>query len=365
MNRPQDLIPATVPGEQLGLLPRGYRPAVVADANALISDAIHRWRFGFSLMPFLAEHKIISLATAAHIDEKVYARLPLACRNARADFDAVTNVYETHHRPLLRLVSVGDLMLHDERVGAVALADPEDVPLAQLGVLLAPALVLTRDKHLLGAGIGVREWADALVKLKELMELEQAMWGLADGVLITGGLTFYGVRGLIRALLGSELALGLALGVALGLGLFYREELAGNSRRLKQRAAPVVERVVDGMSVAVERWEVADGRVRPTLVRPHPTETLEATVARTLLQSADPLPATTILSLLPHPWRENGEEQLRTVLREQPAFELVRGRRWGTPPRRRSSPAFSADGERRRRSGLVPGPPLRRGVPAN
>ena len=85
---------------------------------------------------------------------------------------------------------------------------------------------------------------------------------------------------------------------------------------------------MDGMSAAVERWEAADVRVRPTVMRPHPTDTLEATVARTLLPAADPLPAATILSRLPHPWRETGEEQLRTVLRDQPAFELVRGRGW-------------------------------------
>jgi hypothetical protein len=326
----QALVPVTPADAPVGfgLRPRGYRPTVVPDANALISDAIRRWRFGFTLMPFLAEQNVIALATAAHIDDKVYARLPEACHNAHADLDAVTDVYETRHRPLLRLVSFGELMLHDDRVGAVALADAEDVPLAQLGVLLAPALVLTRDKHLLGAGIGVREWADALVKLKELMELERAMWSAADGALITGSLTFYGVRGVIRALMRSELALGLALGAAFGLGLFYREELADTTRRLKERAAPVVERAMDSMSLAVERWEAADSRVRPTLVRPHPTESLQATVAHTLLPAGNPLPAATIQGRLPYQWRDAAEEQLMGVLREQPAFELVRGRGW-------------------------------------
>jgi hypothetical protein len=336
----QALLPATVPGEQLGLRPRGYRRAVVVDANALISDAIYRWRAGFSLMPMLAEKNTIALVTAEHIDEKVHARLPQACANTHADLDAVTEVYETCHRPVMRLVSVGDLMRHDDRVGAVALADPEDVPLAQLGVLLAPALVLTRDKHLLGAGIGVREWADALSKLKELQELEQTIWSVADGVVITGGLTFYGVRGLVRALLRSEFALGLVLGVALSIAYFRREQIAGGSQRLKERMTPVVGRAMDGMSATVERWETAENRVRPTLVRPHPTESLEATVARTLLPAGEPLSAATIQSQLPYPWRETPVEALMGVLREQPAFELVRGRGWTlghaapTPPPR-------------------------------
>jgi hypothetical protein len=118
--------------------PTDRRPAVIADANALISDSIRRTRGLFNIMPFLAERKLISLLTAEHIDEKVYARLPEACNNAHADRAAATHAYETVHRPLLRLVRVGHLMLGDPRVATVALADSEDVPVAQLGVLLAP-----------------------------------------------------------------------------------------------------------------------------------------------------------------------------------------------------------------------------------
>ena len=57
---------------------------------------------------------------------------------------------------------------------------------------------------------------------------------------------------------------------------------------------------------------------------PHPAERLEAAVARALLPSADPLLTATILSPLPHPWRETPAEQLRAILREEPALELVR-----------------------------------------
>jgi hypothetical protein len=326
----QTLLPVHVPtaGEHLGLRPPGYRPAVVVDANALISDAIHRCRLDFSLMTFLAEQNIIALATATHIDEKVYARLPVACRNAHADLDAALEVYETHHRPRLRLVSMGDLMLDDERVATVALADPEDVPVAQLGVLLAPSLVLTQDKHLVGAGIGVAEWADALSKLKELMELEETIWSVAEGAAITSTLAFYGVRGLVRALMRSDLVLGLTLAAALGLGYRYREQIAGGTRRLKEQAGPVKERAMEEMTKAVERWQAADNRVRPTLVLPHPTESIEGAVARALLPSALPLGATTIQRQLPYPWGDTPVAQLMDVLRENPAFELVRGRGW-------------------------------------
>jgi len=84
-------------------------------------------------MPFLAQRRLIHLLAAEHIDEKVYAKLPEACENTHADLGAATHAYETVHRPLLRLVDVGELMLRDERVGAVRIAEAEDVPVAQLG----------------------------------------------------------------------------------------------------------------------------------------------------------------------------------------------------------------------------------------
>jgi len=321
-------LPETSAAELFALRPRGHRPTVVADANALISDAMRRSRGDFSLMPFLAERGLIRLVTAEHIDEKVYARLPEACRNAHADIGAARDAYETFHRPLLRFVDVGDLMAHDERVGAVAVADEEDAPVAQLGVLLAPAMVLTQDTDLLDAGIGVSEWAKALKQLKELIELDQMMWAGAEGVILTGGLTFYGFRGLRRMLFRSELALGFVLASA-ALGYIYRDQLREAQGRFKERSGPVVEKAAAGMSVAVERWEAADRRVRPTLARPHETESLEAVVARVLLQCDEPVGAAAVHARLPYPWREASEvARVMDVLREQPAFELVRGRGW-------------------------------------
>ena len=331
--------PGSSAAELFATRPRGHRPAVIADANALIADSIRRARGVFSLMPFLAERHLIRLLAADHIDGKVYARLPDACKKKRdVDLAAVTHAYETFHRPLLRLVQVGDLMLDDGRVGAVGLADAEDVPVAQLGVLLAPSLVLTRDPHLLDAGIGVEQWADALVLLKELVELDQMMWAGADGVMLSGALTVHGIGGLVRLLSRSELVLGVVLGLALGLGYWFRHELRQAPAKLRESNWSALERVFTQAALAAERWEDADSRVRPTLVRPTTTETIEAVIARTLLQCGGPVPAVEVHHQLPCPWREDVVvDQVMVVLREQPAFELVRGRGWmlGHSPRER------------------------------
>jgi hypothetical protein len=321
-------VPAAAPANLFALRPRGHRPAVVADANALISDAIRRSQGRFTLMPFLAQRQLIQVVTAEHIDEKVYARLPVACRNAHADLASATAVYESLHRPLLRLVSIGDLMADDARVGVVALADEEDMPLAQLAVLLAPSLVLTQDRHLLDAGFGAREWGECLSLMKDLIELDAMMWGAADGVVITGALTVHGVGGIVNLLRRSELVLGVVIGLSIALGYQYRHQLREAPARLKERSGPVIERVLTGMSEAFERWEAADRQVRPRLVAPREVESLEAEVARVLLQCTEPVGAAAVHPRLPDGWRVLPVEQVMAVLRAQSAFEFTRGRGW-------------------------------------
>lgn len=95
--------------------PRDRRPAVVADANALIADSVLPGARAVHLMLFLAEHKLINVLTAEHLDAKVYEHLPEACEHSHVDLTDATLAYETFHRPLLRFVNVGDLMLPDDR----------------------------------------------------------------------------------------------------------------------------------------------------------------------------------------------------------------------------------------------------------
>jgi hypothetical protein len=320
--------PHPFPPEALTTHPADRRPAVIADANALIADSIRRSRGLFNIMPFLAERKLITLLTAEHIDQKVYARLPDACSNASADLAAATDAYETVHRPLLRLVRLGDVMRDDPRVAAVALADDEDVAVAQLGVLLAPALVLTRDPHLLDAGIGVRQWADALVLMKELIELDELMWGATHGIALAGAVAWSGVAALARLLQRSKLALGIAIGLAIAAGVEFRRELRTVPKKLKDRGSPLIEAMFVHTAAAFERRQLAEQRVQATLVRPHKVETLDAMVARVLVQHDEPLRGDEIHARLPPAWCDCTVAHVMSVLRGGPPFELTRGRGW-------------------------------------
>lgn len=309
-----------------GLLPfhaLWQRPTVIADANALIQDVIRRSRNRFSLMPLLAQYRLINLLTAEHVDAKVYEHLPRACQNAHADPSIATKIYETQYRPLLRLVAVGDLMADDERVRAVALVDEEDVPIAQLGVLLAPSLVLTQDAHLLAAGIGVKAWADALVLIKRLVELHMSMWGAAHGLALPGVLAVHGIAKLVRLLERSEVALGIAL-----LVILFRHQLKNALTWLKEAGALAFERALSLLALTFERRDDIQSQLRTTLVPPHESEALEVAIAQLLLQHDQPVGAAAIHAALPYSSRRLELDELMRVLRLQPAFRLVPGRGW-------------------------------------
>lgn len=309
--------------------PRYRRPSVIADANALISDSMRSTRGLPCIMPTLARGGVINLVTAEHIDSKVYERLPDACRNTRTGVAAATEAYETTLRPLLRLVAVGELMLDDPLVGAVELVDEEDRAVAQLAVLLAPSMVLTMDKHLIAAGLGIREWADALFKLKHIAEIDDLVWGTASGASLAATLSIHGVIEFGRLLARSPIALGLTVSALLSAVLFYRNQIRALPGRVREHAGPVLDTAAVKANDLFERQHAMHRLIEPALVLPHPDEVLEAMVARVLIQRRDPLPGGHVHAQLPYSWREGYDvEDVMDVLRSEPPFRLVRGRGW-------------------------------------
>jgi hypothetical protein len=316
--------------EVLAVPPASRRPSVIADANALISDAIRTTRSKPCVMPSLARAGVINLVTAEHIDEKVYARLPTACADTHTSLAAATAAYETVYRPLLRLVSVGDLMLDDPHAASVALADPDDDgPVAQLAVLLAPSMVLTMDKELIAAGFGVRDWADALYKLKLLVELDDLMWGTASGAELVARLTMGGVVELGRFLFRSEIALGITLGAVVGTLLWYRDEARDLAVHAGRRLGPPLGKAAKYAGELFEQRDAAERRVQPMLVLPGEDESLTAMVARALVQRREPLAGRKVHAQLPVEWREAFTVgDVMDELRYEAPFSLVRDRGW-------------------------------------
>ena len=304
------------------------RSIVVADASALISDVLRRTRGHFSLMPWLAAQNFITLLAPEHIDSKVYLRLTRACEDGGYDYEEAIRTYETLYRPYLRLVEVGELVLDDPRVAFVAIQDEEDIPVAQLGVLLAPALVLTQDKHLLRSGIGVRQWADGLVLLKGVTEVDQLARGGALGVSLAARLSYAGVSQIARFLARNDIALGVTLGVGIAAALFYRPHMRHAADVMKREGGPAIENVMLKAAEALERRDGMEAALQPSLIKPSRAESLEASLARILAQHADPIPAATICQRVTYGRHEIERNVALDVLHREPAFRFLPGRGW-------------------------------------
>ncbi len=307
----------------------GQRPIVLVDANALIGDAV---RFSTSrpcLLPYLAQRGEIRMISSAHIDEKVYLRLPKACRNAGADLDTVTGIYKETYRPLLRLVEAGELAADDPGVCAVRLRDKEDAPLAQLAVLLAPSLVLTRDRDLHDYGFGSDNYGDQLKLVNGLVALDDQLSGAVEGVVRATALIAMGIQGLINLLRRSELMMAVTVGLSLVFGCHYRDRLREMPGAVKRRRGPILEEVSQRTGAAFLEWQEAQASVETHLVTA-PSTSLESEVARILAQNREPAGATGIYGeLTTYSRREQiTDRDLKDMMWAQPAFEFVVGCGW-------------------------------------
>jgi hypothetical protein len=168
-------------GEFPSLLRMIPRHPVVPDANAIAEDVVHYANrelatgVGFSRLTLLAGLGVAHAFVPEHIPGKVELWLEKVARDCKVDIALAYGTWGRVHRPLLHVVELPEITAADDpRVVAVLVADPEDAPVAQLAVLLAPALLLTKDHHLLDAGLGVARWADALGIVKQVVEMDGA-----------------------------------------------------------------------------------------------------------------------------------------------------------------------------------------------
>lgn len=220
----------TIPSEVLAVAPTRRRRPVVVDANSLIEDALWRARTGFSALTLLAEQHLVSVVAPVHVAREVREHLPRVaarngCRNA-------IEVFETVHLPLIQVVELPSELPADARVAGVAVRDADDAPLAHLAALLAPAVVLTRDRHLTREGFGEEDWLTTILLLRRLVELDKMFYGVSRFVSLGMYLSGLGLTSLLRRLAQSRAALGLAIGLVLGGALWFRTQLRRRGRGL-------------------------------------------------------------------------------------------------------------------------------------
>jgi hypothetical protein len=308
--------------------PTQRRLPVVAGANALIPNVIHHAREQFSFLTLLIERELITLASAVHIREEVAEYLPgRAARYGVAD--AAERSWKEAHEPLIHFVELaGDEFTDDHRLIEVAGNDEDDVPAAQLGLLLAPAMVLTRDRDLTDVGIGLGYWVEPARVLLKLAEMEEQMYGQAHGaaLLLTISARALGAGG--KALTRSPVLTGLAVALAIMALTDWRQGSLSVLVRLRSAAGVLLERGLPLIADAFDRHESAQAKIEATLLQPLASPDLCSMVARLLAQSGAPCPPARLLDDLHRRGRKVSEHNLRSLLADHPAFVAVRGQGW-------------------------------------
>lgn len=277
------------PPSQTALAMFGIEPQpVVPDANALIDDVIHYARRqlaagrGYSRLTSLTDIGVARAFVPMHILEKVDLRLERALQDCGIDVGLGYEIWDTVLRPLLSAVELPPITDRDDpRVLAVLDADEEDASVAQLAVILAPALLLTRDRDLLDAGLGVVKWADALGLVQQIAAADSMVNGsarLAVGGLWAGGLA---VRQAGRVLVRSPLLAGLALAIVFMLVTDWRESARGRLVDAGAKSKRVGTAIMEQLAEQYERREAAEAQLQALLVTPGEPSTI-ARVAREL-----------------------------------------------------------------------------------
>jgi len=233
--------------------------------------------------------------------EKVDLRLEQAARNCGIDIEFAYEIWNTAVRPLLTVVDLPAITDRDDpRVLAVRAVDNEDAPVAQLAVTLAPALLLTRDHHLVDAGLGVARWADALGLVQQIAAADSMVNGSAALTLAGLWATVAAIRGAGRVLVRSPILAGLAIAVIFMLLTDWRE--SARSRLVEAGAASkhagtaVIEQLADQYA----KRHHADAQLQALLVTPGEPTTVSRVVRELAVagpRSADQLAGSLAIDL--------------------------------------------------------------------
>ncbi len=121
----------------------------------------------------------VGLFASSHIYEEFYERASSQERRGFAT-GQILDLFERSYLPRIRFVDVAGLPL-ETRALAVHEADPDDLPTAQLALLLAPCHVYTDDRDLTEAGFGQeRNWLSLVRSAERTRQVDQTVLVIAE-----------------------------------------------------------------------------------------------------------------------------------------------------------------------------------------
>lgn len=277
MSTPQKSLLERAPfgGPQLGVL----------DTNTIFNDLIYQLRHerDEGLMVQSSREGAIRLLASSHVYGEVYERVPT---QERRGFPAeqILALFERSYLPHIHFVDIGG-MPPDSRTLAVSNTDPDDLPTAQLALLIAPCHVYTDDPDLTEAGFGYkRNWLPLIRSAEKTMQVDRAF-------LVAAELTKLGWHKLrpwfkknLREIGPGEAMIGTALGLAILMALppagqARLDQMISGGGRFLAGAGELTASA--GLGLAGERVRHL-GYLAESAVAPQSAPTLEQRLARKL-----------------------------------------------------------------------------------
>lgn len=294
-------------------VPGFARHPVIADQNVLVQD-IHRYRLKrFTVLTFLAEREAITLLTV----ERARLRVPeiIAEKSSAPAHDLW--LWNTVYLPIVRFVEIPETMCAGQpRIESIE--DPEDIPFARLAIATAPSLLLTRDHHLLNAGLGTEEWAEALKILGTLVEIDALIYGGAHGALLAARLLGLLATGLRRAAAEAPIVTAVLAVIGLMYVVANPTETIEAARRLIETLKAQATRLLELSEPAFERRQRAEGELTLRVEKPMVPRVVESACARQLAVRAGPTGVEELVRGIGP--QSPTETELSTYLRAHPSF---------------------------------------------
>jgi acetylornithine deacetylase/succinyl-diaminopimelate desuccinylase-like protein len=146
------------------LFPAQVRPVLprirfgIADTNVILKNIgrdVRDWPRP-TRMRILTETGAIRFYVGRHIVEEVEEKIDAWMTARRMDKAVARRIWMEEYLPSLWVVDMGSMHMDDDRVSVLALRDPDDLPTAQLAVLLGQK-ALSEDKDLAANGLATGE----------------------------------------------------------------------------------------------------------------------------------------------------------------------------------------------------------------
>lgn len=273
------------PTSLLDRAPLGGPGLEILDTNTIFNDLIYQLRHQreVGLLIRSAREGVLRLFATSKVLEEVRERAVTQERRG-VSAAALLELFERCYLPEIRFVDISGVPV-GPRVLPVGEADPDDLPTAQLALLLAPCHVYTDDSHLTEAGFGeARNWLSLAQSAERAMQLDQTMLLVAELIEWAYGKAKPWIKRNVRELGMADVLLGLGIGLLVLMvlppaGHAKLDQAIRDGRRVLAKTSELTAGT--GIGLLAERGRHQE-YLASALVKAESTPTLEQRVAREL-----------------------------------------------------------------------------------